>query len=190
MPARGRILYQRRLLRGMLGIHGANWARAPPRGMDLCWGNAWGRLGHETQCHTSRPALFRLLIPSAVAVLFAILDTRSWRVVQSPPFPLERSLTDMVVSCSCFVIATMSETVANRIERTESSRAVMVWSALEVRSGTRVGSKRSACLVSENISPSKGRRGRVLPAGSGEAGLMRWGVLADIVWTRPDCLKG
>jgi len=69
---------------------------------------------------------------------------------------------------SWVVMATMSETVAHKMQRVEPSRAVIVWRACGERSWKRLGLSFRLCLVPEKISSSNARGGNGLV--KGEAG--------------------
>ena len=68
------------------------------------------------------------------------------------------------------VMATMPETVAQRIERIEPSPAVIVWRAWGERSWTRSGFSWRLFLVWEKISARKARGGNGWAEGEGEGG--------------------
>ena len=67
-------------------------------------------------------------------------------------------------------MATMPETVAQRIERMDPSPAVMDWNERGDRSWTRSGFSWRLSLVSAKISARRASGGDVCPEGEGERG--------------------
>jgi len=67
-------------------------------------------------------------------------------------------------------MATMPETVAQRMDRMDPSPAVMDWSKGGERSWTKSGLSWRLSLVSANISARKARGGDVCPEAEAEAG--------------------
>jgi len=67
-------------------------------------------------------------------------------------------------------MATMPETVAQRMERMDPSPAVMDWSERGERSWTKSGFSWRLSLVSAKISARKARGGDICPEGDGAAG--------------------
>ena len=103
--------------------------------------------------------------------------------VQSSTFSLARAQSCLDMVSSWLVMATISQTVAHRMERVDPSPSDMVWSACGVRLGTTAGSSWRLSLVSEKTSARKARGGGSLCIGEGEEGSLRRVVEdLDIAW--------
>ena len=115
---------------------------------------------------------------SCVADSLATLEESVCRLVRSSWFSLRTSESWSVIVPSWVVMATMPETVAQRMERMDPSPAVMDCRAWGERSCTKSGLSWRLSLVSAKISARKARGGEGREEGDGEGGSWRRGVLA------------
>ena len=127
-------------VRGMPGGH-----QASRRGRDSPDPHFF--FANTVRCDTSRIVLLSLRTSSDEVVSFAILEERSWIAVPSLSFCFWSSLNLVFALSICLLMATMPETVAQRMESMEPSPADIVCRALGERLGTKEGSRGRAFLA-------------------------------------------
>ena len=123
-----------------------------------------------TRCDSSRSADWIGLMSSWVGDSLATMEERPWTLRRSSWFSFRISKSWVVTVFIWVVMATMPETVAQRMDRMDPSPAVMDWSERGKRSWTKSGFSWRLSPVSAKISARKERGEDVCPEGEEEGG--------------------